>query len=58
VLNLSDLTGSAQSAQLQSGILTTLLTVAGLVILAAVTMLGQRTAARRRAVSQALRVSQ
>jgi putative ABC transport system permease protein len=58
VLNLSDLTGSAQSAQLQSGILTTLLTVAGLVMLAAVTMLGQRAAARRRAVSEALRVSQ
>jgi putative ABC transport system permease protein len=58
VLSLSDLTGSAQSAQLQSGILTPLLTVAGLVVLAAVTMLGQRTAARRRAVSEALRVSQ
>ncbi len=58
VLNLSDLTGSTQSAQLQSGILTTLLTVAGLVILAAVTMLGQRAAARKRAVAEALRVSQ
>jgi putative ABC transport system permease protein len=58
VLNLSDLTGSAQPAQLQSGILTTLLTVAGLVMLAAVTMLGQRAAATRRAVSEALRVSQ
>jgi hypothetical protein len=58
VLNLSDLTGGTQSAQLQSGILTTLLTVAGLVILAAVTMFGQRAAARRRAVSEALRVSQ
>jgi putative ABC transport system permease protein len=58
LLNLSDLTGGTQSAQLQSGIVTTLLTVAGLVILAAVTMLGQRAAARRRAVSEALRVSQ
>jgi putative ABC transport system permease protein len=58
VLNLSDLTGSTQPAQLQSGILTPLLTVAGLVVLAAVTMLGQRTAARRRAVTAALRVSQ
>jgi putative ABC transport system permease protein len=58
VLDLSGLTGSTQSAQLQSGILTPLLTVAGLVVLAAGTMLGQATAARRRAVGEALRVSQ
>lgn len=58
VLDLSGLTGSTQPTQLQSGILTPLLTVAALVVLAAVTMLGQATAARRRAVSEALRVSQ
>ncbi len=58
VLDLSGLTGSTQPTQLQSGILTPLLTVAGLVVLAAITMLGQLAAARRRAVSEALRVSQ
>jgi putative ABC transport system permease protein len=58
VLDLSGLTGGTQPAQLQSGVLTPLLTVAGLVVLAAVTMLGQRAAARRHAVSEALRVSQ
>ncbi|MGB6457027.1 MAG: FtsX-like permease family protein [Streptosporangiaceae bacterium] len=58
VLDLSGLTASTQPAQLQSGILTPLLTIAGLVVLAAMTMLGQAAAARRRAVSEALRVSQ
>jgi len=58
VLNLSALTQSTEPAQLESGIVTPALTVAGLVVLAAVTMIGQRTAARRRAVSEALRVSQ
>jgi putative ABC transport system permease protein len=58
LLDLSVLTGSTQPTQLQSGILTPLLTVAGLVGLAAVTVLVQRATARRRAVSDALRVSQ
>jgi putative ABC transport system permease protein len=57
-LDLSGLSGSTEPAQLQSGILTPLLTAAGLLVLAAATMLGQATAARRRAVSEALRVSQ
>jgi putative ABC transport system permease protein len=58
LLNLSGLTGSTQPAQLQSGVLTPLLTVAALVMLAAVTMLGQRAAAQQHAASEALRVSQ
>jgi putative ABC transport system permease protein len=58
LLDLSGLTGSTEPTQLQSGILTSLLTVAGLAVLAAATMLGQAAAARRRAVSEALRVSQ
>ncbi len=58
VLDLSGLTGSTQRAQLQSGILTPFLTVVGLVVLAAVTMLAQRVAARRRAIAEALRVSE
>ena len=57
VLDLSGLTQSTQPARLESGILTPALTVAGLVVLAAATMLGQRLAARRRSASQALRVS-
>jgi hypothetical protein len=58
VLDLSGLTGSTQPTQLQAGILIPLLTVAGLVVIAAATMFGQATAARRRAVTEALRVSQ
>jgi hypothetical protein len=58
LLDLSGLTGSTQPTQLQAGILIPLLTVAGLVVIAAATMFGQATAARRRAVTEALRVSQ
>jgi putative ABC transport system permease protein len=58
VLDLSGLTESPRRAHLQSGIVIVVLTVTGLVVLATVTMLGQRAAARRRTVGEALRVSQ
>jgi hypothetical protein len=58
VLDLSGLTGSPQGAHLQAGIVTPALTAAGLLVLAAGTIIGQQSAARRRSISQALRVSQ